>query len=235
MSLNCLEFRRQLGVDPHTGGDFAQHRHECSRCADAHARAIGFEKAIRSALEIPVPERLAESILLAQATNAQRRHRRFRRRATWTAAAAGIVLAFSIGLRLQAKPLPELAINHLKKEAFVLGKTQPISDESIRKAFDTFGVTMHDIPAGASFVACCPVGKYVSVHLVVPESEGPVTLLYLVDDHSEQRLDFIKDGWFGRTVPLAHGTLVLIGRDAAHFDQLETSWRNALRTATYKT
>src|SRR3984957_539957 len=235
MSLNCLEFRRQLGVDPHVGGDFAQHRQACSRCADAHARALGFEKAIRSALEIPVPEKLAESLLLAQATNAQRRHRQFRQRATWIAAAAGIVLAFGIGLRLQAKPLPELAINHLKKEAFVLGKTQPISDESIRKAFDTFGVTMHDIPAGASFVACCPVGKYVSVHLVVPESEGPVTLLYLVDDHSEQRLDFIKDGWFGRTVPLAHGTLVLIGHDAAHFDQLETSWRNALRTATYKT
>jgi hypothetical protein len=235
MSLNCLEFRRQLGVDPHTGGDFAQHRHECSRCADAHARAIGFEKAIRSALDIPVPAQLAESILLAQATNAQRHHRRFRRRAAWTAAAAGIVLAFGIGLRLQAKPLPELVINHLKKEAFVLGKTQPISDESIREAFDTFGIIMHDIPAGASFVACCPVGKYVSVHLVVPESEGPVTLLYLVDDHSEQRLDFIKDGWFGRTVPLAHGTLVLIGHDAVHFDQLETSWRNALRTATYKT
>jgi hypothetical protein len=235
MSLNCLEFRRQLGVDPHVSGDFAQHRHECNRCADAHARAIAFEKAVRGALHISVPEKLAESVLLAQATNAQRRHRRFRRRATWTAAAAGIVLAFGIGLRLQAKPLPELAINHLKKEAFVLGKTQPISDDLIRKAFDTFGVTMGDIPAGASFVACCPVGKYVSVHLVVPENEGPVTLLYLVDDHSEQRQDFIKDGWFGRAVPLAHGTLVLIGRDAAHFDQLETSWRNALQTATYKT
>ena len=233
--MNCLEFRRQLGVDPHIGGDFAQHRQACSRCADAYARAIAFEKAIRSALDIPVPQQLAESILLAQATNAQRRHRQFRRRATWVAAAAGIVLAFGIGLRLQAKPLPDLAINHLKKEAFLLGKTQPISDDSIRKAFDTFGIAMHDIPAGASFVACCPVGKYVSVHLVVPESEGPVTLLYLVDDHREQRQDFIKDGWFGRTVPLEHGTLMLIGRDAAHFDQLETSWRNALLTATYKT
>jgi hypothetical protein len=233
--LNCLEFRRQLGVDPHVGGDFAQHRQACNRCADAHARAVDFEKAIRSALDVPVPEKLAESILLAQATNAQQRHRQFRRRATWTAAAAGIVLAFGIGLRLQAKPLPELAINHLKKEAFLLGKTQPISDDLIRKAFDTFGVTMRDIPAGASFVACCPVGKYVSVHLVVPESEGPVTVLYLVDDHSEQRQDFIKEGWFGRAVPLAHGTLVLIGHDAAHFDQLETSWRNALQTATYRT
>jgi Protein of unknown function (DUF3379) len=233
--LNCLEFRRQLGIAPDTSGDFAQHRHECNRCADAYARAMSFEKTIRDALEIPVPEQLAESILLAQATNAQRRHRQFRRRAVWTAAAAGIVLAFGVGLRLQAKPLPELAINHLKKEAFVLGKTQPVSDEAIRKAFETFGVKMQDIPAGASFVACCPVGKYVSVHLVVPESEGPVTVLYLVDDQREQRQDFIRDGWFGRSVPLAHGTLVLIGHDAAHFDQLETAWRDALQTATYKT
>ena len=233
--MNCLEFRRQLGTDPDTGGDFAQHRHECNRCADAYARAMSFEKTIRDALEIPVPEQLAESILLAQATNAQRRHRQFRRRAVWTAAAAGIVLAFGVGLRLQAKPLPELAINHLKKEAFLLGKTQPVSDDAVRKAFETFGVKMQDIPAGASFVACCPVGKYVSVHLVVPESEGPVTVLYLVDDQREQRQDFIRDGWFGRSVPLAHGTLVLIGHDAAHFDQLETAWRDALQTATYKT
>ncbi len=235
MSLNCLEFRRQLGTDPHVGGDFLQHRNACPRCADAYARAMSFEKTLRNALEIPVPEQLAESILLAQATGAQQRHRHFRRRALWTAAAASIVLAFGIGMRLQAKPLPELAISHLQKEAFVLGKTQPVSDEDIRNAFETFGVTIRDIPAGTSFVACCPVGKYVSVHLVVPESEGPVTVLYLVDDQREQRQDFIRDGWFGRSVPLTHGTLVLIGHDAAHFDQLENAWRDALQTATFRT
>lgn len=233
--MNCLEFRRQLGIDPHAGGEVAQHRHECGRCADAHARATAFEKTLRGALDIPIPEQLAESILLAQATNAQRRHRQFRRRAAWTAAAAGVVLAFGVGLQLQAKPLSELAIEHLKKEAFLLGKTQPISDESIRQAFDTFGIAVRDVPSGASAVGCCPVGKYVSVHLVVPESEGPVTVLYIVDDRHEQRQDFISDGWFGRNVPLAHGTLVLIGHDAAHFDQLETAWRNALQAATYKT
>jgi hypothetical protein len=234
MSLNCLEFRRQLGIDLNVGGEFAQHRVECARCADAYARAMEFEKSLLGALEIPVPANLAESILLTQATIEQGARRKFQKRATWFATAAAAVLAVGVGFKLQAKPLSDIAISHIQKEAFVLGKTQPIPDDQIRKAFATFGVTMADIPAGASFVACCPVGKYVSVHLVVPETEGPVTVLYLVDDQREQRQDFMKDGWHGRSIPLAHGTLVLLGHDAAHFNQLENSWRSALKSASYK-
>lgn len=233
-SLNCLEFRRQLSIDPHAGGAFAQHRAECARCAEAFARASDFEKSLRSALDVAVPANLAESLLLAQATEEQGVHRQFRRRATWLSMAAAAVLAVGVGVYVQAKPLSELAVNHIRKEAFVLGKTQPIADEPIRKAFAEFGVTIHAIPAGSSFVACCPVGKYVSVHLVVPESEGPVTVLYLVDDQHEQRQDFIREGWHGRSVPLAHGTLVLLGHDAAHFDELETAWTTALQTAVYR-
>jgi hypothetical protein len=148
--------------------------------------------------------------------------------------AAAAVMAVGVGVYVQAKPLPEIAIDHLNKEAFILGKTQPIADEPIRKAFAEFGVSIDKIPAGSSFVACCPVGKFVSVHLVVPESEGPVTVLYLVDDQHEHRQDFIREGWHGRSVPLAHGTLVLLGHDAAHFDELESSWTAALQSATFK-
>ncbi len=222
--MNCLEFRRQLGIDPHAGGAFAQHRAECARCAEAFVRANGFEKSLRSALDVRVPANLAESILFAQATEEQVKRRRFPHRATWFSAAAAAVVAIGVGVYVQAKPLPEAAVDHLEKEAFILGKTQPITDEPIRAAFAEFGVTIDKIPGGSSFVACCPVGNYVAVHLIVPESEGPVTVLYLVDDQHEHRADFIREGWHGRSVPLAHGTLVLLGHDAAHFDELESSW-----------
>src|SRR4051812_45764932 len=104
-SLNCLEFRRQLNVDLQTGGDFAQHRAECARCAEAFARAHDFEKSLRGALHIAVPANLAESILLAQATREQVARPRFPRRATWISAAAAAVLAVGIGVYVQAKPL----------------------------------------------------------------------------------------------------------------------------------
>jgi len=232
--LNCLEFRRRLNIDPQAGGEFAQHRAECARCAEAFARASGFEKSLRSALDIPTPANLAESILFAQATQERISRRRFPRHTAWFSAAAAAVLAVGVGVYVQAKPLPEAAVDHLNKEAFILAKTQPITDESIRKAFAEFGVTINKIPAGSSFVACCPVGKYVAVHLVVPESDGPVTVLYLVDDQHERRQDFIREGWQGRSVPLAHGTLVLLGHDAAHFDELESSWTAAIQAATFK-
>ena len=232
--MNCLEFRRQLNIDPQAGGGFAQHRAECARCADAFARAVGFEKSLRSALDVPVPANLAESILFAQATEERRKHHRPPRRTMWLSTAAAAVLAVGIGVYVQAKPLPDAAVEHLNREAFILGKTQPITDEPIRKAFAEFGLTIDTIPGGSSFVACCPVGNYVAVHLVVPESDGPVTVLYVVDDQHERRQDFIREGWHGRAVPLAHGTLVLLGHDAAHFDELEASWSAALRTVASK-
>ena len=230
MSLNCLEFRRQLNIDPQAGGQFAQHRAECARCAEVFARAIGFERSLRSALDIPVPANLAESILFAQATEERVARRRLPRRASWISMAAAAVLAVGIGVYVQAKPLPQAAVEHLKKEAVILAKTQPIAEQPIRDAFAEFGLTIDKNPAGSSFVACCPVGKYLAVHLIVPESEGPVTVLYLIDDQHEHRQDFIREGWHGRSVPLAHGMLVLLGHDAAHIDELESAWTAALQT-----
>ena len=72
--MNCLEFRRQLGIDPHSSAaGFVRHRQDCPRCAEAATRALGFESALRRALRVEAAPQLAESILLAQATQQNRR------------------------------------------------------------------------------------------------------------------------------------------------------------------
>jgi len=231
--MNCVEFRRQLLLDPQVDdAQFRQHASDCMRCAEAQQRALGFESALRSALAVPVPAQLAEAILLRQTTEQQRGRQRLRRGGALLALAAGVVLAFGVGLRLQAQPLPELVVAHLQREAFVLTQTQPIAEEQVRKAFANLGVRVGELPADISFVACCPVGRYSSVHLLMPQSNGPVTVLYLTDDQHEARSDFIRDGWLGRSVPFAHGTLVLLAHDAGQFDQIEAQWRTALQSAT---
>jgi hypothetical protein len=231
--MNCLEFRRQLLVDPQADdAQFRQHASACARCAEAQQRALGFESALRTALTVPVPAQLAEAILLRQATEQLRSRKRLQRGGALLALAAGVVLAFGIGLSLQAQPLPELAVAHLQREAFVLTQTQPIAEEQVRKAFADLGVHVGALPVGISFVACCPVGRYSSVHVLMPQSNGPVTVLYLTDDQHEARRDFVRDGWLGRSVPLAHGTLVLLAHDAGQFDQIEAQWRTALQSAT---
>jgi hypothetical protein len=227
--MNCLEFRRQLSIDPQcAAADFVRHRQECARCAEALERASAFEGALRNALAVPVPPQLADSILLAQATGEEVQRTRRRRRGELLAFAAAILIAVGVLVQSEASALASLAVQHLNKEAFVLAMSQPIADDEVRKAFAENGIRLEQVPAGISFVYCCPVGRYHSVHLVMPQQEGPLTVLYLTEDAAKQREDKLVDGWHVRSVPLAHGTLVLLAHDARHFDQIESTWRATL-------
>lgn len=231
--MDCLEFRRELLTDPQAShAEFVAHAHACPACAQALQRARAFEASLKSALAIAPPPQLAESILFRHATEQQRSRQRLRRAGTVLALAAGVVLAFGIGMRLEAQPVSELAVRHLEGEAFVLSKTQAIPEADVRKAFAQLEVKIGTLPADISWIGCCPIGRYSAVHLVMQDSGGPVTVLFLTDDGHEARADFAREGWLGRSVPLAHGTLVLLGHDASRFDAIEQQWRAALQNAT---
>ena len=233
--MNCLEFRRELNIHPHSAdAEFVAHARECPRCAHAQAEALAFEASLGRALDVPAPTHLAESILLAQATAQRRERRHWRRGAFRLAVAAAAVLAVGIGWRVtRAQPLGDAAVVHmLGEEAPALAYTAPVAADAVRKAFAKRGVALAQVPADISYVACCPVGKYKSVHMVMPRTNGPVTVMYLVDDHSGRTRDFAHAGWLGRSVPLAHGTLVMIGHDPGQFDQVQQVWSAALQAAT---
>jgi hypothetical protein len=226
--MNCLEFRRQLGVEPQSAAlEFVRHRADCPRCADAAARALEFESALRRALLVEPAPQLAESILLAQATRQNRVQTNLRRGAL-LALAATFVLAIGVGVRVEAKPLSVQAVNHLRDEAEVLTSTRLLPAESVRAAFAQRGLTLRRIPDGIAFVGCCPMGRHLTVHMVMPEGDGPVTVIYVVDRQVRQREDFQRDGWHGRSVPAGRGTLILLARDTDHLDGVENAWRDAL-------
>lgn len=229
--MNCLEFRRQLGIDPQSAAtDFVSHRQECARCAEAAARALEFEAALRRALSVEPSTQLAESILLAQATQQQRRRRTYLRRGGLLALAATLVLAVGIGMRVEASPLSAQAVEHLREEPEALTSSQAVPADSVREAFATRGIGLkHDISGEVVFVGCCPMGRHLTVHLVMPAGNGPVTVIYVVDDRVKQREDFQRDGWRGRSVPLGHGTLILLAREPGQFDQVEAAVRAALQ------
>jgi hypothetical protein len=229
VTMNCLEFRRQLGVDPQTtAADFVRHRQECVRCAEAAARAAEFEAALRRALRVAPSPQLAESILLAQATQQNRRHV-YLRRGGLLALAATLVLAVGLGVRVQAQSLSEQAVDHLREEAQVLTSSKPLPAESVRAAFAQRGLKLSHVPDGIAFVGCCPMGRHLTVHMVMPQSGGPVTVIYVVDRKVGQREDFQRDGWRGRSLPLGNGTLILLARDTDQFDHVESAWREALQ------
>jgi hypothetical protein len=140
-----------------------------------------------------------------------------------------LVLAVGVGVRVEAKPLSVQAVDHLREEADVLTSTNPLPADSVRAAFAKRGLKLNHVPDGVAFVACCPMGRHLTVHMVMPEGDGPVTVIYVVDRKSSQRENFQRDGWHGRSLPLGNGTLILLARDTDQFDHVEASWRGALQ------
>lgn len=205
------------------------HRRGCAGCSAHHARALGFELALKRALAVPVPDGLAERILLAQTTS-ERGDRGRRWRLGLVAAAAVVLVALGLGvhqLRLFS-PLAQQLIVHLEHEPAALITHTPLPVADVERRFSQRGVRLAaPPPPGISYAQACPVGLLGTVHMVMPEREGPVTVFFL-PGHTEPRSDYADGGMRVRAIPMAAGTLALVAADTRHFDTLESGWRRSL-------
>lgn len=231
--MECLEFRRQLGSDPrHENAAMNAHRRECSGCAEAQARALGFELQLKRALAVAVPTGLADRILLAQTTMERRSSGTQRRRWFATAAiAATVLLALGAGLwwRGQGPAFPQLVAEHIRHEPQAFASSDPLQAPAILQHFDARHVHLAAaLPPGISYAAPCPMGPYKTVHMVMPQADGPVTVFYLAGDRMAARGEFREAQWQGRRVPMGEGTLVLVAQNRTMFDALEQSWRHSI-------
>ncbi len=231
--MDCLEFRRVLGSDPKISTPAArEHLHGCPFCADATARAQSFEARLAQTMAVPVPEGLADRILLAQLTGKRQQRRSGVHRFGWIALAAAACIALAIGMvRYQPAPaaLGDLVVAHIDgAEKDALNLREPIAASAIERAFADRGVHLASVPADISYVQECPIGDYRSVHMVMPEQGAPVSVLYVVDHRGRASVAFQREGMQGREVPIANGTLVLVAQATTQFDAIERSWRDAI-------
>ncbi|MEZ5462783.1 DUF3379 family protein [Dokdonella sp.] len=234
--MNCLEFRRHLGSEPASRLDaFVAHRESCPNCAAASARADALEIRLRRAINLTVPGNLADRILLAQTTE-KRQVARNRSRARGfgaliLAAAASVVVALiALPGRQQSPPeLSNLVVEHLHHHDVGSAETgNPVGKDAVIDAFAARGVVLSAVPQGINYVHLCPAGPYRTVHMVMPEPSGAVSVFYVVDPPSRERADFEKDGMRGREVPIGNGALVMLASDSRDFDAIETVWKSAL-------
>ncbi|WP_426661825.1 DUF3379 family protein [Rhodanobacter aciditrophus] len=233
--MDCLEFRRRLGAEPQSRDPaLLAHRRDCPACAAAWERAQAFEHELLAALDVPVPDGLAERVLLAQATG-ERRQQTARRRHLGYALAASVLLALGVGgyawRQHDARSLPALAVAHMPGEIHSLDLVRPVTAQAVAAGFADRGVQLRGpLPAGVTYVHDCPVGPYKTVHLVSRVDNMPVAVLYVPGKQVARARDFHRDGWQGRIVPLQHGTLVMLTdrQGARPFDAVAQGWRVAI-------
>jgi len=231
--MDCLEFRRELATRPNDlGVEAKRHRLSCPTCAEAWQRAQVFEQRLVHAMAVPVPDALAERILLRQTTQV-RQASRF----TWAGLAAGLVMTVGmagVGFLALRSPdtLASASIAHLAHEPFALNKTALIPSSEVGRVFAELGVPLRASLTQLTYLTRCPLGGKSSLHMVVREQDQPITVMYVPEQH-QGSADFEDQGIVGRHRDVGRGTLVLLAErsgkvDIQAFDRIEATFRMAI-------
>ncbi|MEO8011386.1 MAG: DUF3379 family protein [Dokdonella sp.] len=231
--MNCLEFRRRLGSEPmSTEHEFVAHRESCPHCAAASDRALAFESRLARAVKVPVPNGIADRILLAQTTDARMQQRRHRRGFTaLLAAAACVVITVALvprDVEEVGMPMVDQVVEHvLHHEPLAIASVGTVASAAVSDAFASRGVEIDAVPNGISYVHECPVGPFRTVHMVMPSAQGAVSVVYVADVDARRHHDSQRSDMRVREVPLGRGALVLVAGDDRGFDAVEQAWKAA--------
>lgn len=216
--MNCLEFRRIVGAEPHASTpDVVAHAAECPQCAQYQREMQQMDVLIHSALN--VQPRLGGAAEPAHVSSpaAAPSQQRARRRLQWSLAASVMLAVFlgSLWLAYPRQTLAEQIVVHVQHEASSMVRTDAAVD---RAALDDVlarsGVRLRDIGRVSYAMSCTFRGRQVP-HLVVQTESGPVTVLLLPEERSVRAAQKFEEGGFaGVILPAPRGAIAVLGEGA---------------------
>lgn len=231
--MNCLEFRRLALANPqHPGPAALEHEAACPACARFYLDLRRHEEVLYQALSIPVPDGLAERVLL---TTRPRLMDYFSPPRLWLPALAA-VLALTLGLTLTAprdmspETLAVGIIAHVRAEPEVLAAEGQVPMGKLVRAFERGGGKLLDMPFQASYAGRCPLpGGGTGEHIVLNTPQGKVTLILMPSKPMSAALRLFKDGLYVSVLPAGEGSLALVAEADELLRSAEAKLRSGVR------
>lgn len=197
--MNCFEFRRLILADPRVRTpEQEQHLAQCAACADVVRGLESFEARIHDAIYAPVPEALADRVLLRQKIRAPALQ-------AW-ALAASLVAALGVGIHFYRAPVGEderlltaatlgakhpavAAIAHvLDEEPRMLEQNRGVDPVVMRTAFARLGLNAPASGTTVLYFDKCPMTGGAGDHVVLKTPFGRVTLILVPDQPFASRV-----------------------------------------------
>ena len=152
-------------------------------------------------------------------------------RAFLGAMAAGLVaLAVLVGLELVPQPaLAHAVIEHVYHEPdLLLPDADSVDPKRLRDVLARVGGRLDGNVGKITHAGLCPVRGELAAHLVVAGANGPVAVLVMPEAALAQA-QHVEDDWFqGEIVPLAHGSVAVIGEHGEALGELAARVQAAL-------
>jgi hypothetical protein len=232
--MNCMEFRRAALANPlHPGHEALDHEADCPDCTHFYQALRVQEERLYEAMNVPVPEGLADRILL--------RHQRLRQpHWPWLAGlalTASLLLAVALNFDEMLPPhelTPEMLaaglITHVAEEKKALLAQQVVPSAQLVSLFARNGVELDKPPGITTYADHCPLpGGGSGEHLVFATPQGKLTLILMPNKHIDHPLRLDKDGLTVSLIPTEAGSMALVSEQKAQIDAAETWARENLR------
>jgi hypothetical protein len=189
--MTCFEFRRLiLALPRERTAEQEEHMANCERCAMLAADAAALEARLEETVLVPVPDALAERVLLRQ-------HMRPAPRYGMWAMAAALVIGVGLGVqfyqtheRESVAPAAALSSEHpavaaisfvLDHEPRLLKANRTGDPRDMFAAFQRLGLKPPADGTTIRYLGKCPVPGGTGEHIVLTTPHGPVTLILVPD------------------------------------------------------
>ena len=230
--MNCLEFRRRKLADPRRlSHEALAHMGECTACRGFAIEANETEEHLAAALDVPVPEGLAERIILRRKTGSRFSPRLF-------ALAASVVLTVGIGFTwwkdYSSPDYARLAIEHVMHEPESFTTTRSADPELFRTVMHNFGGEMQASIGRVRYMKLCPVPEGTGWHIVFETEQGGLATLILIPGKRmpEQSAQATVGGWTALARPGGQGFYAIITDSAQSLGAVDEMVRQRVRWRT---
>jgi hypothetical protein len=231
--MNCLEFRREKLADPRRRSpEAASHLNDCAACRGFVAEIDDNEARLAAVLAVPVPEGLAERVILrrkAGSPNVATASPRL-----WAMAAA-VLLTLTFGFQqwkdFSSQEYARLAIEHVMHEPESFASTRLADPQLFRTVMHNFGGEMQDSLGRVRFMKLCPVPEGTGWHIVFETEEGELATLILIPARrmQAQSEQATVGGWNALARPGGQGYYAVITQSPETLGKVDELVRQRVR------
>ncbi len=210
---------------------------------DEYSKAVAedpeFEKRIRAALELPVPEIELPDLPDVATDNVVSLPARKRLGTPgWFAIAATVALAAFLGVRMFGTvpaydSLADEIIAHLDHEPYALKVTDiPVSDYRLDRVVASDVAQFDRDRSLITYAQSCEINGKTVPHLVIQGEKGPVTIILMPDEKVDSAQSLAGRNINGIILPVGDGSIAIIGESGERLEEIEQDVVNSVMWST---
>jgi len=217
------EARLLIGAAPtELGEPLAAHLAHCPECTLFQQQMRRMDQDLVRLLSAPLPPR-ADTRVLPLPVGRRGGPARKRGDPGLLALAASLVLCVGLGAMFWAlRPQSSLAsgvIRHIEWESGSWSAVAPMTAAVTAAVLAGAGVSLDPADMTVTYARICLFNGHWVPHLVVRTADGPVTVMFLRQEHISGRQSFRQNGYSGTLVPTpAGGTLAVVAQGVTDMD-----------------